>query len=197
MHGLVNKAFQSFVRDTFGVAAWISIARHAELGFEGFESLTHYDPTLTGRVVDAMVVVLNRPRETLFEDMGNYLICHPNCQALRRLLRFGGAGFVDFLFSLDELPERARLALADLDLPQMVLTQMGDDHFVVRVQGALPGCAYVLVGLLRALADDYGTLAVIEHHGDGQGGEVVGVRVLEQGFAEGRHFDLATAGALS
>ncbi len=61
----------------------------------------------------------------LLEDLGTYLVSHPNVQGLRRLLRFGGAGFIDFLHSLDELHDRARLAVPDLDLPQLELRDHG------------------------------------------------------------------------
>jgi hypothetical protein len=49
-----------------------------------------------------------------------------------------------------------------------------------------------MVGLLRAMADDYGALAVLEHLGDepGCGEEVVAIHLLESRFAEGRRFDL-------
>ena len=52
--------------------------------------------------------------------------------------------------------------------------------------------AEVRAGLLRAMADDYGALAVLEALGDGPGGgeEVVGIHLLESRFAEGRRFDL-------
>jgi hypothetical protein len=194
MHGLVNKAFQCFIRDTYGMAAWAAVARQAELDFDGFETLSDYDPRLTQRVLEAAVVVLDRPREVLLEDTGTYLVSHPNTQAVRRLLRFGGAGFLDFLLSLDELPDRARLALADLRLPQIDILEQGAGQFTLHVHTPLPGAGHVLVGLLRAMADDYGALAVMEHRGRGPFGEVIGLQLLDSGFAKGRQFDLASAG---
>jgi hypothetical protein len=194
MHGLVNKAFQCFIRDTYGLGAWTAVARQAELGFDGFETLSDYDPRLTHRAIEAAVLVLDRPREALLEDTGTYLVSHPNTEAVRRLLRFGGAGFLDFLFSLDELPDRARLALTDLRLPQIEILEQGQGQFTLHVHTALPGAGHVLVGLLRAMADDYGALAVMEHRGKGPFGEVIDLQLLDPGFAKGRQFDLASAG---
>ncbi|MGB0904736.1 MAG: heme NO-binding protein, partial [Mangrovicoccus sp.] len=57
-----------------------------------------------------------------------------------------------------------------------------------------PGFAHVLVGLLRTLADDYGTLAYLEFSGSSAGREDITIHLLDSGFASGRSFDLA-AGA--
>ena len=47
---------------------------------------------------------------------------------------------------------------------------------------------------LRAMADDYGALVLLDHLGTGADGEVVAIHLLERRFAEGRRFHLA-AGA--
>ena len=46
--------------------------------------------------------ILNKPNADILEDMGTYLVMHRNQDGVRRLLRFGGADFRDFLFSLNE-----------------------------------------------------------------------------------------------
>jgi hypothetical protein len=49
-------------------------------------------------------------------------------------------------------------------------------------------------GLLRAMADDYGALAVIEgEDGAGDGAAVLTIRLLDTAFAEGRAFTLGRA----
>jgi hypothetical protein len=45
----------------------------------------------------------------------------------------------------------------------------------------------VLVGILTAMADDYGTLCLIEVEDDNR----ISVRILDSTHAEGRRFDLA------
>jgi Haem-NO-binding len=197
MHHLVNKAFQSFVRDTFGPATWVKVVRQAELRQDIFESLFDHDPATTAKVVGAAVRLLGRPREALFEDMGNYLVSHPNTEGLRRLLRFGGARFIDFLHSLDELPDRARLALPHLDLPPLELIEHTPDAFTLRFNTRIEGFGHMLVGLLRAMADDYGALVVLDHLGTGGSGERLRIQVLDQGHTEGRQFELARAGKVA
>jgi hypothetical protein len=191
MHGLINRSIQCFLRDTYGEALWLAVVRRAGLGFDSFEAMLSYDDRLTGTVIDAAAVLLDRPRESLMEDLGTYLVSHPNLESLRRLLRFGGVGFVDFLHSLDDLPDRARLALPDLDLPRIVLEDAGEDRFTLHCTSGIAGAGHVVVGLLRAMADDYGALVLLDHSGGGPDNEVVSIHLLEQQFAAGRRFDLA------
>ena len=54
----------------------------------------------------------------------------------------------------------------------------------------MPGVGHLIVGLLRAMADDYGALVLLEHRGVADGGEQVAVTLLDQSYAAGRRFDL-------
>lgn len=191
MHRLINRSIQCFLRDTYGPALWSEVAKKAGLGFDSFEVMLNYDLHLTEAVISAAARTLDRPRETVLEDLGTYLVSHSTTEALRRLLRFGGVTYVDFLHSLEDLPDRARLVLPDLDLPVIALTDHSVDSFSLSCGNILPGLGHVIVGLLRAIADDYGALVLIDHAGCGPEGETVSVLLLEQGFAAGRHFDIS------
>ncbi len=191
MHGLINRSIQSFLRETYGPDLWQAVALDARLGFDNFEAMLGYDDALTHAVIDAAARRLSRSRDALLEDLGICLVSHPNFERLRRLLRFGGVSFDDFLHTLDDLPSRGRLAVPDLDLPELEL-QAGTDHrFTLYCRGQGEDFGHILVGILRAMADDYGALAVIEHAGRTAEAEVISIDVLEPDFAEGRRFTLA------
>ena len=191
MHGLINRSLQCFLRDTYGVPTWVEVARNSNLGFDSFEALHTYDDALTEAVINAASQHLARSREAVLEDLGNYLVSHPNVEGLRRLLRFGGVTFVDFLHSLEDLSGRGRMAVPDIDLPDLTLFSDDDDHFLLLCGNSIDGSGYVMLGLLRAMADDYGTLVLLEHQGTKERAEVISIKVLEQGFAAGRRFELA------
>ncbi|MEP2890126.1 heme NO-binding domain-containing protein [Tateyamaria sp.] len=190
MHGLINRAIQCFVSDSYGVDNWVEVARVANLRFVEFESMLVYDDDLTPNLLDSVSYVLNRPRDDVMEDIGTYLVSHPNVERLRRLLRFGGVTFVEFLHSLDDLPDRARLAVSDLTLPRIELREHGPGHFSLICESPLVGYGHVVMGVLRAMADDYGALAVLEHAGSGKGVETISITLIETEFAEGRSFEL-------
>jgi hypothetical protein len=191
MHGLINRSIQVFLRNTYGPELWLAVAEAADLGFDSFEAMLSYDDRLTEQVIDAAARLLNRPREVVLEDLGTWLVSQRGQDGLRRLLRFGGVGFVDFLHSLDELEGRSRLALPELDLPRLHLRAISADRFALSCDAPLPGVGHVIVGLLRAMADDYGALVLLDHEGAGPEGEVVSIHLLETQFSVGRRFDLA------
>lgn len=195
MHGLINRSIQCFLRDSFGAEVWDAVAREARLGFSGFESMLTYDPGVTERVIDAAVTVLGRPRESILEDLGTYLVSHRNVEAVRRLLRFGGVTFGDFLNSLEDLPERARLAVPDLDLPDLMLSEGPGGTAILETHSRLEGMGHVAVGLLRAMADDYGALVLLDHLGGEGGWEKISIRILDRAWSPGRRFDLARGAA--
>lgn len=194
MHGLVNRSIQCFLRDSYGPAVWAAVADRAGLPPDGFEAMLIYDDALTEALLDAAAAVLGRPREGILEDLGTYLVSHPARGALRRLLRFGGVSFTDFLHSLDDLPERGRLAVPELELPQLQLEEEAAGRFTLLIRRGWPGFGHVAVGVLRAMADDYGALVLLEHAGGEEGEERVAIQLLDSCFAAGRPFALV-AGA--
>ncbi len=198
MHGLINRALQTFISDTFGLAAWAEIQQRAGitplLGPEGFEAMQLYDDSLTDAVLAAASAHLRRPRDSLLEDMGTYLIYNERMEPLRRLLRFGGVSFTDFLYSLDDLQGRSQLAVPELWLPELTIDEAGAGRFILECRDSRLGFGHVLVGILRALADDYGALVVLEYQdppADGDDSETIVIEVHDPAFHAGRRFDLA------
>jgi len=190
MHGLVNRAIQLFVTDTHGRAAWEETCLRAGLDFVEFEPMMRYEVPYTGALIEAAVACLGRPRAALLEDFGTSLVTNPAFGAVRRLLRFGGVTFPDFLHSLDDLPDRVRLAIPDLHLPPMTLQSGREDLFLLRCQAPIAGFGHVMLGLLQAMADDYGALALLDHQGSQEGVECLSITLVQADFAEGRQFQL-------
>jgi len=190
MHGLINRALQGFVTDTYGQAVWDEVHSQAGLPDEAFEAMLHYPDRMTGETLAAAAAVLHRDAGGLLEDLGAYLVTHERMEPIRRLLRFGGTGFLDLLQSLEDLPGRARLAVPDLEIPDLSLRQPAAHRFELAVSWPLPGAGAVLLGMLRALADDYGALVLLEPESDEGGVERIGIELLDPRFAAGRDFTL-------
>ncbi len=190
MHGLINKAIQSFVCATYGHGCWTRATEAAGFGFTEFEAMLVYDRDKSYRLIDALCDDLNRPRDEFFEDLGTYLVSHSNMEGLRRLLRFGGVTYVEFLHSLDDLADRVRLAVSDLVLPDLELQECASNEFELHCQPGLDGYTSVMIGVLRAMADDYGALVILTPARSRDGVEVISMVLVESAFAEGRQFDL-------
>lgn len=191
MNGLINRSIQCFLRDGWGPAVWDDAARAAGVPPQGFEPLLPYPPEVTDRLLAAAATRLNRDSACLLEDMGTYIVSHPARAAVRRLLRFGGSDFRDFLQSLEDLPARARLALPDLVLPALRLREEAPDDFRLEIGAGRPGLAEVTLGLLRAMADDYGALVTMRLESvSPDGAAILAIRLLDQAHGMGRAFSL-------
>ncbi|MFV0245751.1 MAG: heme NO-binding domain-containing protein [Qingshengfaniella sp.] len=192
MHGLFNRALHWFVRDTGGAHIWRDIARAMQVPETGFEAVLIYDDAVTEKLLALASMRLGKTRDILLEDLGTYLVSNPNLEPLRRLLRFGGATYPEFLYSLDDLPRRARLAVPDLDVPQIEVSARGPNLFAVHCWSNFAGFSRVLGGMLRSIADDYGALVLIDFSdSDGDGAEdMLKVEVLRSAFVPGRPFRL-------
>ena len=188
MHGLVNCAIQAFATDSYGREVWEEVTRRANLEFFDFETMLSYDDAVTPRVLDALSATLNRARNDVMEDIGTYLVSHPNTESLRRLLRFGGVDFVEFLHSLDDLSDRVKLAVSDLSLPEVELSEHSAEDFTLTCRVGPKGYGRVMTGVLRSMADDYGVLAILHCEDTSEGYEAISISLIETDFAEGRQF---------
>jgi hypothetical protein len=191
MHGVVNKAVESFLRDTYTSAVWDDISTAARLGTPSFEAMLVYDHGTTDRVIDAAVARIGKPRDALLEDLGIYLVSHPRYEALRRLLRFAGVTFEDFVLSMDELPGRARLALPDIDVVPIRVHTLGPGRYELCCGPGWAGFGHVLAGGLRAMADDYGALVTMSLLSEAEDGHsCLELTLHETHHSRGRTFDL-------
>ncbi|MFK7837231.1 MAG: heme NO-binding domain-containing protein [Sulfitobacter sp.] len=190
MLGLINRTIQSYVRHSYGHATWDEVTDHAGVGVSEFESMLPYRDDFTPRLLDAAAEVLDRPRADVMEDIGTFIVSHPEFESVRRLLRFSGDDFLDFVLSLEDLDDRVRLAVSDLDLPKVEIEMIADGHFELRCNADVAGYGHVMMGVLRAMADDYGALAFLEHTGRKSGAETVSISLIESDYAEGRSFEL-------
>ncbi len=191
MHGLINRSLQCFVRDTYGAETWRKVADCAQLVFEDFEPVLTYDDEITDHVIAAASAILNKPRQHMLEDVGTYLASNPSVEAVRRLLRFSGTTFYEFLIALEDIKDRARLALPDLELPTLELYQEDATTFMLSVRWVQSDIGHVVMGILRTMADDYGALVILEHEGLQDGAEQIRISLLDSEFSEGRDFRLA------
>jgi hypothetical protein len=190
MHGMVNRALQGFLMATYGDEVWEEVRSQAGLPFADFEAMLEYPQQMTLACFQAACQVLHKHPNALLEDLGTWLVTDKHLEPLRRLMRFSGGTFLDFLHSLEELGDRGRLAVPDLDMPHIELDQLDQTTFRIRARWSLPGVGPILMGCLRAMADDYGALAVLRLDGIERGVECLHVQLLDTAFSEGRSFDL-------
>ena len=197
MHGIICKAVETFLRVQYGHERWLEIAAEAGCEVRTFETVQAYDDAMMERVFDRAAEALGVDMSAMLEDLGTWICTHEPLEPVRRLFRFSGHSFEEMLFSLDEVHERAAMALPDLDVPIYSLIEMGAGQYRVASTWSVPGAGSVLIGVLRAMADDYGVLAFLEFETgaevNGQWAEIVSVATLDEAFATPREFTLGGA----
>lgn len=164
MHDLVNRAIEKFLQQ--------ESVRGVEAGL-----------LPPGLMLQDAAGQLGKPTDELIEDLGAWLVRQ---EEIWRLLRFCGSDFLDFLLRLDELPERIRLITDDVNVPEIALSRSADGLVWVTISDGSPVWTALLSGLLRAMADDYGTLCVITRSAEG-----ICIDVSDAAFAEARTFRLS------
>ncbi len=183
MLGLTNRAIEVFLRETYGENLWRDVARKSGVDPRGFNSLRNYPDALTSNILRSAASKLGKAPSEILEDTGSWLV---RLEAIRRLLRFSGSDFSDFVHSLEDLPGRARMALPELEFPTVSVTKVNNFNYLICGQDWPDGFQWVLAGALRGMTDDYGVLALIEANVNG-----VEMKVIEQDFAASKPFEFA------
>lgn len=195
MHALINKALQSYVSACHGQQAWKQVAVCAGVPSDPLDIMLQHPADQTDVILRAMENVLNRDRVALLEDLGTFLASNPICENLRRLLRFGGQNFMEFSLSLPDMPARVRLAVPDMPMPRLRIERVANPvdvqaHLRLICYAADPSWGHVLLGLIRAMADDYGALALFKHTTKDAQCSLIDIEIVESGFATPRQFNL-------
>lgn len=184
---MINRSLESFLRTTYGDAAWVDILQQAGVEQRDFLVMNGARDQATRRVVFGAARYLGKsPGETL-EDMGAWMV---RLESIRRLLRFSGPDFVEFVRSLDELPGRARMVLPDVPPHELTVVQSGPQDYRITAQRLPAGWIWALAGVLRGMADDYGTLALIL-----VAGNWIDLSIALEEHAASRPFDLSPSRA--
>lgn len=175
MHRLVQRAIEEFIIATYGSDVWTKVAAGSR------HRITSNDETHGQKVMHAASGELGKPYVEMWEDLGAWLA---RLEPMRRLLRFSGRDFKDFLQNIVDLPDYTRMVVPDLKMPGMtVVTE--DEVLRILVRRRDPEWIHAIAGVVRVMADDYGALGLIWVEPDG-----IAVQVSDDSFAEARDFHL-------
>ena len=191
MDCLMCRALEAFVRDLHGADAWQAALSAVGLAGPAGGPVRGYADTDAPGLARAAAQRAGQRPEELAGDLGCWLVSHPTTQSIRRLLRFGGQDFAEFLATLEELPGRVALAVPMLRLPAMEVCFAEDGGISIDVAGGVDLFAPVIEGVIRAMADDYGALVFVDRdQADPAGPARLTVRLHDAAFAEARLFRL-------
>ena len=190
MLGVVNKVIEAFVCQRYGDGLWADLLIDVSLPGYEFEAMLTYDDGITYDLIDRLAKRQSKMHQDVLEDIGGYLVAEDSQASIRRLLRFGGATFEDFLLSLDDLNDRVALALDILEMPTIRVVPLSAEKVHIHVDPKWHGFSDVLVGLLRALADDYRALVFMDRLSGAETTECIEVILIDHHHSAGTRFEL-------
>ena len=182
MHGFVIRGIELFLRARHGDAVWAEVSADSGIDRRGSLMMHIYDGDTARRMIRAAGRVLRIDRQELLEDIGGWIT---RLDSVRHIMRFSGSSFEDFVLSLDDLHDRARVVLPGLELPRIATRVTAPKSYRLDIAAEEADWYAVLAGFLRGMADDYGVLAIVE--GDGSS---LAIRIADEAFAEGSRFSL-------
>ncbi|QFU08114.1 Heme NO binding protein [Rhodobacteraceae bacterium THAF1] len=197
MTGALAPALQTFVTDSYGPDVWNSILHDSHASVDTFEVMLSYDGSVASSVLTATAKKLKRAPSEILEDLGIYLVAHDNTKPIRRLLRFGGVDFEGFLETLGDLPDRARLALPHVVLPALTVEEVATGEWIVWCDRKPDGLVHLMLGAIRAMADEYGALVLANLVDDpSQTRCRIDVLISAHSHSEGRAFEIGQGKAV-
>ncbi|TKW67003.1 MAG: hypothetical protein DI616_07995 [Paracoccus denitrificans] len=182
MHGFIVRGIELFLRARHGAAVWAAVSTDAGVDRRGTMLMRSYQSEAAMALFNAASSRLRISREELLEDIGGWI---PRIDNVRHIMRFSGSNFEDFVLSLDDLHDRARVVLPGLDLPRIATRPMAQRQYRLSIAADEADWYPVLAGFLRGMADDYGVLAIVE----GVEGCLM-VSIADDEFSEGSVFSL-------
>ena len=118
---------------------------------------------------------------------------HLNQDGVRRLLRFGGAYFHDFLFSSNEFNARIDLIMPGLNLPKINIVCGAKNQLPIRLVPSWSEFTYLCIVILHVMADDYGALIRLAHFAH-TGLAVIQITLVDDRLAVAQGFKFAARG---
>ncbi|MDO5656882.1 MAG: heme NO-binding domain-containing protein [Paracoccus sp. (in: a-proteobacteria)] len=185
MHGLILYCIEMFIRDRRGDSAWADVAQSGGFERHGFDAFRHYPPDTLARLIGAGSARLGLEPSEFLDDLGQWLTM---IEQVRRILRFSGSCYADFILALEYLHLRGEMTLPGLDLPQIRAARRGAGGFRLEIGDGPPEWAAVICGITRAMADDFGALACVSAEG-----RLIEIEISDDAFSPGRDFSLTPA----
>jgi len=178
MNSLINRGIEEFLRSTYGEGLVQAVVQddHSPTGM-----IAPLGAGFGPAALHRAALRLSKPFTEMIEDLGAWMT---RIEPVRRLLRFSGRDFKDFLLRLEELPGRAHLVLPSLQVPRLQI-EASENSVWVTMLDPDDHWRFVLVGLIRGMADDYGALCLITTENS-----LIRIDIWDEKFTEGRMFTL-------
>ena len=162
MYGLVNKALEQMIIESYGDKSWKAIKDKADDDINVFISNISYPDDITYKLVGAASAELNIEAGILLYDFGKYWVLKTGAQSYRSLFEAAGSTLKEFLLKLQDFHARVMLYYPNLTPPTFFIENIQDKSLDVHYMSHRKGLTEFVRGLLDGLAEYYETNIHVE-----------------------------------
>jgi len=163
MYGLVNRAIEEMVQESYGNEVWKRICASAGMDTPTFISNEPYPDEVTYRLVTAASEQLGLPADDVLRAFGEYWVLETGLKAYGPLMRAGGRTLKEFLVYLPKFHVHIQVMFPELRPPEFECLNITEDSLDLHYRSPRPpGLEPFVEGLIMGLAKMFNTEVGIE-----------------------------------
>ncbi len=162
MYGIVNKAIESLVIESFGVEKWEKIKEASDVEVDFFISNEPYDDDITYSLAIAVAKEMNITVGDVLVAFGEYWVLKTGKEKYGNLMEAGGSNLREFLINLPAFHNRIMLIYPKLTPPEFKVSHLEDRSLQLHYFSKRVGLKDFVTGLLQGLGKLYKTEVHLE-----------------------------------
>ncbi len=162
MYGIINKALEELVTETFGEKVWENIKIKSNIDIDYFISNQSYNDQIT---YDIAIAISNETKTPLNETLtlfGEWWILKTAKEKYGSLLSFGGKDIKEFLEHLPDFHTRVMLLYPNLTPPEFKIINSKENEITIQYSSTRSGLKDFVTGLFQGISKLYETKTKIE-----------------------------------
>lgn len=170
MYGMVNRAVEEMVTQSYGDETWEAIKAEAGVNVDVFIGNEGYPDDVTYALVAAAARVLSLPPEDVLVAFGEYWVLHTARDGYSDLMAAGGRSLPEFLHNLPGFHARVSLIYPNLAPPLFRVTDETASSLHLHYYSHRPGLKPFVIGLLHGLGKMFDTAVKVNVLNDRESG---------------------------
>ncbi|HMV10986.1 MAG TPA: heme NO-binding domain-containing protein [Cyclobacteriaceae bacterium] len=155
MYGIVNKAIEDLVRETFGEDKWEAIKKRSGVDIDFFLSNEPYDDSVTYKLAQAAADETGLTLDAVLTAFGEWWVLRTSREKYGALLQAGGASMTAFLRNLPVFHNRIMLIYPKLTPPEFRVSNETETSIDLHYLSAREGLQSFVRGLLIGIGKLY------------------------------------------
>jgi hypothetical protein len=156
MYGIVNKAIEELVTETFGEEKWNAVKLKSGVDIDFFISTEPYDDDITYKLAIAVSEEMSLPLSDVLIAFGEWWILKTGKEKYGYLMESGGNNFKEFITNLPLFHNRVMMIYPKLTPPEFKVTDIQEASLHLHYFSKRVGLQEFVRGLIQGLGKFYG-----------------------------------------